>query len=52
MNTDWSSLGDYVKEPTTGRDDESGEQRYSQDLAVFVHKQEDALEWLDNSWQT
>ena len=25
MNTDWSHLGDYLKEPTTGGDDDSGE---------------------------
>ena len=27
VNTDWTHLGDYLKEPTTGRHDESGVDR-------------------------
>ena len=42
MNIDWSHIGDHLKEPTTGCDDESGEQRTRAD---------DALDWSDeNRW--
>ena len=36
VNADRSHLGDCLKEPTTGRDDESREQAYSQDLSVLA----------------
>ena len=50
VNTDWSHLGDYLKNP--GSDDESGEAGYSQELAVLVLVQEDALDWLDKKQLT
>ena len=42
VNTDWSHLGDYLKEATAGRDDdlESDGTHIPQDLAVSVHEQE------------
>ena len=51
VNTDWSHLGDYLKEATAGRDDdlESDGTHIPQDLAVSVHEQENALDWLDNN---